>query len=359
MPQPKTQSYAAPRAPATSKGRTAASRESRFQIAVDGMRRSSATKALSRLVAVLTLTAGAVALPISGVAAAAPPPIVSTGGVSNVTFSSAVLNGSINARGLPTNFAFQYGTSKRYDTQTPLAAAGSGTRAAKVSQAVTGLQPNTVYHYRLMAFGATATAGKDRTFTTPKIPLSLAITGVPNPVLFGSPFLLEGNLSGTGGGGRQVVLKINPFPYTGGFKAFGNPELTTATGGFSFPVVGLLENAQLLVVTVGKPLTSSPIVVESVAVRVSFHVRHASRRGFFRLYGTVAPAEVGALVGFQLLKPGHRSVNEGGTVVTAATATGSRFSRVMRIPHRGLYRALIKINDGAHVSNYSAPVLIR
>src|SRR5664280_2760035 len=120
MPQPKTQSYAAPRAPATSKGRTAASRESRFQTAVDGMRRSSATKALSRLVAVLTLTAGVVALPISGVAAAATPPIVSTGGVSNVTFSSAVLNGSINARGRPTNFAFQYGTSKRYDTQTPL-----------------------------------------------------------------------------------------------------------------------------------------------------------------------------------------------------------------------------------------------
>jgi hypothetical protein len=25
----------------------------------------------------------------------------------------------------------------------------------------------------------------------------------------------------------------------------------------------------------------------------------------------------------------------------------------------GLYRALIKINDGAHTSNYSAPVLIR
>jgi len=26
---------------------------------------------------------------------------------------------------------------------------------------------------------------------------------------------------------------------------------------------------------------------------------------------------------------------------------------------RGLYRALVKINDGAHVSNYSEPILIR
>jgi ABC-type sugar transport system substrate-binding protein len=84
------------------------------------MRRSSATKAVSRLVAVLALSAGTVALPVSAVAAAASPPIVSTGSASNVTFSSAVLHGSINARGLATNFAFQYGTSKRYDAQTPL-----------------------------------------------------------------------------------------------------------------------------------------------------------------------------------------------------------------------------------------------
>jgi hypothetical protein len=323
------------------------------------MRRSSATKAVSRLVAVLALGGGAVALLVCGVAVAASPPVVSTGGVSNLTFSSAVLNGSINARGLPTNFAFQYGTSKDYGAQTPLAAAGDGTNAVRVSQAVTGLQPHTVYHYRLVAFGATTTAGRDRTFMTPKIPLSLAIAGVPNPVLFGSPFFVEGNLSGTEGGGRGVILEINPFPYLGGFKAFGNPEVTSATGGFSFPVLGLLENAQLRVVTVNKQLVASPVVIQSVAVRVAFHVRHAGRRGFFRLYGTVAPAEVGALVGFQLLKPGQKSVNEGGTVVKAATPAVSSFSRVMRIRHRGLYRALIKINDGAHVSNYSAPVLIR
>ena len=93
-------------------------------------------------------------------------------------------------------------------------------------------------------------------------------------------------------------------------------------GGFSFPFLGLGENAQLRVVTVGKPEVSS------------------------------------AVVGFQLLTPG-RSVNEGGTVVKAATPTVSRFDRTVRIRHRGLYRALIKINDGSHVSNYSAPVVVR
>ena len=42
-------------------------------------------------------------------------------------------------------------------------------------------------------------------------------------------------------------------------------------------------------------------MIESVAVRVSFHAHRTRRRGFVRLYGTVAPAEVGAAVGFQLL----------------------------------------------------------
>ena len=187
----------------------------------------------------------------------------------------------------------------------------------------------------------------------------MQIVGAPNPVVFGNPFFVEGTLSGTGAASHEIVLQAKPFPYLGGFKTVGNPEVTNSAGGFSFPLLSLLENAQLRVVTVGKPEVSSPVIVESVAVRVSFHVRRARRRGFVRLYGTVAPAEVGALVGFQLLRPG-RSVNEGGTSVTAGTSSVSRFSAVVRLRHRGLYRALIKVtNDGGHVSNYSEPILIR
>jgi hypothetical protein len=154
-------------------------------------------------------------------------------------------------------------------------------------------------------------------------------------------------------------LQVNPFPYLGGFKTLGNTELTSPTGGFSFPVVGLLENAQVRVVTVGKPEVSSPVVVENVAVNVSFHVRRTRRRGFVRLYGTVTPAEVGALVGFQRLIPGGRTVNDGGTVVRSLNANTSRFSRIVRVRHRGLYRALVQVSDGAHVSAYSAPIVIR
>jgi hypothetical protein len=100
-------------------------------------------------------------------------------------------------------------------------------------------------------------------------------------------------------------------------------------------------------------------VVESVAVRVTVHVRRAHRRGYVRLYGTVTPAQVGALVGFQRLIPGGRTVNEGGTSVRAGTAAVSSFSGALRVRRRGLYRVLIKVSNGAYISAYSTPVLVR
>jgi hypothetical protein len=303
----------------------------------------------------------AFALPVSTAqAASSAAPSASTGGVANVSFSSATLDGSVDPRGGETNYVFQYGPTRSYGSQTPLSPAGNGPNTIKVSQAVSGLQPLTTYHYRIVATGpAGATKGDDRTFTTPKMPLSVAIAGVPDPVLFGDSFVVAGTLSGTGSASHEIVLQANPYPYLSGFKTVGNPELTNSAGGFSFPFLGLLESAQLRVVTVGKPEVFSAVVLENVAVRVSFHVRSAGRLGFVRLYGTVAPAEVGALVGFQLLEPGHRSVNEGGTGVKAGTADVSSFSRVVRIHRGGLYRALIQVPAGAHVSNYSTPILIR
>jgi hypothetical protein len=291
------------------------------------------------------------------------PPGVVTGGVSSLASSSVVLRGAVNPQGQATNYVFQYGTSAAYGSQTPLTPVGSGSATVKVTQAVVGLRPNTTYHYRILATSAGgATPGTGRTFTTPKVPLSLQIAGVPNPVLFGNPFSVQGALSGTGSTARPVALQFNPFPYLAGFKTLGNPEVTSSTGAFSFPIVGLSSNTQFRVITTSAPFITSPVLVENVAVRVTFHAHrvHRSRRGrFYRMYGTVAPAEVGARVGFQLLRPGSRSVNEGGAFVRSGTSTVSRFSTVVRVRHRGVYQALVQVADGSHVSAYSAPLRIR
>lgn len=311
----------------------------------------------SRALLALCLGASAIyaSVPASASAAA---PAAGTGRSSSVTYSSAILFGTVNPHAQPTTYVFQYGKTHSYGAQTPLAPAGSGDSSITVSQTLTGLQPLSTYHYRILATSSGgATPGNERTFATGPVPLSLAIAGTPNPVVFGSPFLVEGTLSGTGAANHEVALQANPFPYLAGFQTVGNPELTNASGSFSFPYLGLLENAQLRVVTIGKPEVSSPVLVEGVAVHVVLHARATARRGYARLYGTVAPAETGALVGFQLLTPG-RSINTGGTVVKAGSATVSSFSRVVRV-RRGLYKALVRISDGAHVSAYSAPVLIR
>jgi hypothetical protein len=296
-------------------------------------------------------------------AAAPPAPGASTLGVSSVSASSAVLHGAVNPKGQITSYVFQYGTTSAYGAQTAPTPAGSGSATTDVSQTLTGLQPYTTYHYRILASGpGGATAGGGRTFTTAKVPLSLQIAGVPNPVPYGEPFAVQGTLSGTGAAGRAVALQINPFPYLAGFKTYGNPELTSSSGSFSFPVLGLLENAQLRVVTTASPYLSSPVVPEGVAVRVTLHERRVHRRHrrglFVRFYGTISPAEVGASVGFQWLRPGAPSLNQGGTFASFAGTGSSRFGTVVRIRHRGLYEALVVVKDGSHVSAYSAPVRI-
>src|SRR6201998_3178295 len=303
---------------------------------------------VSRIVLVLLLILIVCVLVFAGRArgATAPaPPTVATSYAAHATYSSVVVYGYVNPHVVATCYAFQYGTTSGYGGQTGLAPIGSGSKSVKVSQTITGLAAGTVYHYRIVAVnGAGLTYGGDRTFKTASIPLSLQITGVPNPVTYGEPFQVEGTLSGTGAGNREGELESNLSPYTAGFQLVGNPELTNSTGGFSFPYLGLVSNAQLRVVTVGATIISSPTVTENVAVRVTFHARGTRRRGWMHLYGTVSPAEAGAAGGFQLLAPGN-PINQGGTGVKAGTSTMSRFERNVRIRRQGVYRALVVISD--------------
>jgi hypothetical protein len=319
-------------------------------------------RACGRSVVALLIGCATTALFASGAFAAVLSPLAYTNGTTALAPTSVILHGGVNPRGQATNYVFQYGTSKAYGGQTPFVALGNGTTNIKVAQAIGGLRPNTLYHYRIVANSVGGTThGGDHVFKTPKIPLSLQIVGTPNPVIFSDPFTVQGTLSGTGGANRVVALQFNPFPYTAGFRTLGNPEVTSSTGGFSFPVVGISSNTQFRVVTTGAPFISSPVLLEGVAVRVTFHMHrvHRHRHGrFYHMYGTVAPAEVGARVGLQLLRPGLPSVNKGGTFVRSGTATVSRFSTIVRVRHRGLYQAIVQIADGSHVSASSVPIRI-
>jgi hypothetical protein len=312
----------------------------------------------SRTAAAAAITAFALALAVPGAASAAAPK-ATTGGAHDVSYGSAVVNGTVNPGSAATSYYFQYGPTRMYGGQSAIGSAGAGGKGVPVSIGLAGLQPLTVYHYRLVAVNATGTSiGGDRTFQTTKVPLSLSILAAPNPVLYGAPLEIQGTLSGTNNAGRQVILEGRPFPFVTPFAPIGNPELTTATGSFGFTLLGAATSMQFQVVTTTKPVVASLVATESVAVRVSSHIARTRRHGFVRVYGTVTPAEDGAQVGILRIVHGH-GVLVGGTVLRHRNPATSTFSRVVRV-HKGVYRVLVKVAaTSPQVSNYGQPLLIR
>jgi hypothetical protein len=100
---------------------------------------------------------------------------------TNVTLTSAQLNGTVNPNGSSTSYYFEYGTSTSYGTQTGSASAGSGTNAMTVNAAVSGLTPGTLYHYQVVATnGAGTSRGSDMTFTTTAIAPTVATVAASN-----------------------------------------------------------------------------------------------------------------------------------------------------------------------------------
>jgi hypothetical protein len=169
--------------------------------------------------------------------------------------------------------------------------------------------------------------------------------------------VVEGTLSGTGNGNRVVTLQADPFGSPLGFQPFGNPQLTNASGGFSFPVVGLTTTTAFRVVTATQPQVVSPVATALVAVIVDSHVGRTHHRGRLRVFGTVRPAENGMHVGI-LREVRGRGILVGGTVLRPDGASRSRFSRT--IPSRpGLYRVLVVVTGGAQVSAYGRPLVVR
>jgi hypothetical protein len=317
----------------------------------DGPTARAARRGLPAVVAAIAV----LALPAAAQAAVVPK--VNTNGAREVSYGSAVLTGSVNPNGSNTSYYFQYGLTKAYGSQTTIADAGAGTKAVPVRLSISGLQPLTVYHYRLVAVNAAgASIGDDEKLLTTKVPLSLAILSSPNPVPFGGTVTIQGTLSGTDNANRPVVLQASPFPYTSGFQQVGNPGLTLANGEFKFVVLNQEQSTQFRVVsTPGKPVVSA-VTQENVAVRVSSHVARTKRRGFARIYGTVTPAVIGAQVGVLRIAKGH-GILAGGTVVKPRNSISGQFSRVVRV-QKGAYRVLVKVAPGGVVSAYGTPLLI-
>ncbi len=113
-------------------------------------------------------------------AAAVQGPIATTTAATNVTASSATLNGTVNPNGLSTSAYFEWGTTTAYGNTTTSQSIGSGASNVGVAANLSGLVANSTYHYRVVATNSTGTSyGSNASFiaTTASTNVALASNG--------------------------------------------------------------------------------------------------------------------------------------------------------------------------------------
>jgi hypothetical protein len=295
-------------------------------------------------------------------ATAATPPTATTGAATQITYNSAVVEGSANPEGISTEVYFQYGTSKSYgQTSAPIPLTGDTTQA--VSATLHGLAAYTTYDYRVVSVNANGTTyGAEKHFTTLKIPLSLQIAATPNPITYGGLLTVAGTLSGTGNANQPVALQQNPYPYTAGFTQTGNAELTSSTGAYSFTVSALDMSTQYRVVNTKNPNVVSPtvLVTDSLLVTLHSHAVGTREHRAARIFGTVEPAsETDAKFAIQELFGKTWKLINGG--ITAGTASGGvvHFSKVVHLKRSGFIRVFVGTVQGANAESFSPPIAVR
>ncbi|MGH2918320.1 MAG: hypothetical protein ACRDLS_06945 [Solirubrobacteraceae bacterium] len=294
-------------------------------------------------------------------ASGATKPTVTTGGATKITSTTARIVGTIIPNGAKTTYRFHYGTSTLYGTSTPIKVAGSGTTKVTVRADITGLAPNTRYHYRLVARNSKGTTnGADRNFKTKVQPLALSLVASPNPVLFGNGTILSGALTGTGNAGKQIVLQRNPWPFTQGFTPVGNPLVANQQGVFAFTLLSVPLNTQYRVYLPSKPSVVSTIVGVGVAPRVSTHLNRTKVRtgSRVRFSGTIRPARTGMRIVIQRLRNG-RWLFAASTKARKGGQTFSRYAKRVKIRRGGRYRVLLESADGGYVATTGRRVMIR
>lgn len=285
-------------------------------------------------------------------------PAVTTGSVSGSAANATTVTGSVDPNGRPTSVIVQIGPTTAYGAQTAPVSVGAGDSAMTVRIPVGGLNPLTTYHYRLVAMSDAGTVnGRDRSFTTPRIPNSLVLTASPARVTYGHAALLRATLTGPGGAGVPVTLLSSPFPFTGAFTPFA-PGLRTGRTGVAVTRITPRRSTRLRGTAVVGGLTiTSPTLRVNVAPSVSARVTRL-RGGRARVSGVVRPRGRGTVTLRRLL-PGGATVTV--TRVRARPIPGTAFARyaVTVRTRPGRYRVHVKPDSHGLTAGDAPAVRIR
>ncbi len=170
--------------------------------------------------------------------------------------TTATLNGNVDPAGHPTKYQFEYGTGSSYGSVAPskMALAGEGYDPVHMNITLTGLAPETTYHYRVVALNGKGTSyGSDRTFTT--LPVVASITSFGSlgtgPGQFTRPLGVAVDASGNVWTTDSTNSRLQKFSSSGTFLAqFGSKG--SGNGQFSDPRgIAIGANGRVWVVDTG------------------------------------------------------------------------------------------------------------
>ena len=158
-----------------------------------------------------------------------PAPTITTAAATNVTTTAAALNGMVNPNGaMTTTVHFEYGITTGYGTSTSNQMF-TGTTNQNVTANISGLIPNTLYHFRLVGSNSGGTTnGNDLTFMTAVPTPTPTPSPCPNTITQSTSQLVEANNSVACVSSGTNYHKDNSY-----WRAF---NMQTFTGGQAFTV---------------------------------------------------------------------------------------------------------------------------
>jgi hypothetical protein len=151
--------------------------------------------------------------------------------------TTATLKAMIEPGNAKTTYHFEYGTSTAYGASIPVPDADIGSIPVTVDQELSGLQPGTTYHYRVVVTNSVGeTVGPDQTFTTlPDVP-PVVSTGQATGVAQNNA-TLTGTINTEG---FETVYEFDLGVDTGyGTRIFGEAGVEPGTNTYTFPLQGL------------------------------------------------------------------------------------------------------------------------
>ncbi|MBO9531451.1 MAG: hypothetical protein J7513_00550 [Solirubrobacteraceae bacterium] len=297
--------------------------------------------------------------------------------------TTGTIAGRVNPYGLPTTYAFEWGTSSKvYGQLTPAGSVAVGATAT-VTADLAGLAPNTRYVYRVVATNALGTVKSSaRSVTTTRGLTGATLKAARTTLDWGGVTVVSGAVSGTVPVGATVRLMRQNAPYTRAYSEVGSTK-AGAAGTFAFSISRIWETARLKVVadaggTDGVATAASgavrPVItsaktpgVESGVVTVRSRVlarltlsSRTSRSAVLR--GVVYPSSSDTRVALQRRAASGRWITVSRPTLRRPSGSerGTFAKRVSRSAARTLrYRMVVTPNDdGAHLTTTAKSVYV-